>query len=130
MSVPDQQPKGDASPDELLELILGVLDDAKAENTVTIDLDGKSSVGDFIVVTSGRSNRHVGAIADQLSRSLKKAGHGKVNVEGLPHCDWVLIDPGSVIVHIFRPEVREFYNLEKMWMAPLPEAEHGPRPTA
>lgn len=124
MSIPTGQAKGDQSPDALLKIILGVLDDAKAEDTTTIDLDGKSSMGDYIVVTSGRSNRHVGAIADHLSRALKDNGFGRASVEGLPHCDWVLIDAGAVIVHIFRPEVREFYNLEKMWMAPAPEADH------
>ena len=121
--IPTEQSKGDQSPDALLNLVLGVLDDAKAEETVTIDLDGKSSMGDYIVVTSGRSNRHVGAIADQMSRALKDNGLGRASVEGLPHCDWVLIDAGAVIVHIFRPEVRDFYNLEKMWMAPPPESD-------
>lgn len=70
-----------------------------------------------MVVTSGRSHRHVNAIADRLVSDLKGAGHGPARVEGLPHCDWVLIDAGDLIVHIFRPEVREFYNIEKMWMA-------------
>ena len=67
--------------------------------------------------TSGRSHRHVGAIADRLLGDLKEAGFGPVRVEGLPHCDWVLIDAGDLIVHVFRPEVREFYNIEKMWAA-------------
>ena len=70
-----------------------------------------------MVVTSGRSHRHVGAIADRLLRDLKDAGFGRARVEGLPHCDWVLIDAGDLIVHVFRPEVRDFYNLEKMWAA-------------
>lgn len=104
----------------LLNLVLERLDDAKAENTVKIDLAGKSSIGDFMVVTSGRSHRHVGAIADQLVRALKDHGFGSAKVEGLPACDWVLIDTGDVIVHIFRPEVREFYNLEKMWSTERP----------
>ncbi|MCB1491049.1 MAG: ribosome silencing factor [Rhodobiaceae bacterium] len=125
--VPSPQVKGADSPDVLLDVILATLDDAKAEDTVTIDLHGKSSMGDYIVVTSGRSNRHVGAIADQLSRALKDKGYGRVTVEGLPHCDWVLIDAKEVIVHVFRPEVREFYNLEKMWLAPPPEADREPR---
>jgi ribosome-associated protein len=73
-----------------------------------------------MVVASGRSQRHVGAMADQLVRKLKDEGFGRVRVEGLPHADWVLIDAGDVIVHIFRPEVREFYNLEKMWSADRP----------
>ncbi len=87
----------------------------KAEDTTTIDLTGKTSIADAMVVTSGRSNRHVGAIADRVIQSLKQAGLPKVRVEGMPHCDWVLIDAGDVIVHVFRPEVRTFYNLERMW---------------
>jgi ribosome-associated protein len=102
---------------EALKTVLASLDDAKAEGTITIDIAGKSALGDYMVVTSGRSNRHVAAIADRLVSGLKDAGLGPVRVEGLPHCDWVLVDAGDLIVHIFRPEVREFYNLEKMWMA-------------
>ncbi len=100
-----------------MKTVLLSLDDAKAEGTVTIDIAGKSALGDHMVVTSGRSHRHVGAIADRLVGDLKQAGVGPVRVEGLPHCDWVLIDAGDLIVHVFRPEVREFYNLEKMWAA-------------
>lgn len=100
---------------ELQKLVLDVLDDAKAENIVSIDLKGKSSIADHMVVASGRSQRHVGAVADQLQRKLKEAGYGNARVEGLTTCDWVLIDTDSVVVHVFRPEVREFYNLEKMW---------------
>jgi ribosome-associated protein len=100
-----------------LQTILASLEDAKAEEIVTIDIAGKSALGDHMVVTSGRSHRHVGAIADRLLRDLKDNGFGRARVEGLPHCDWVLIDAGDLIVHIFRPEVREFYNIEKMWMA-------------
>lgn len=111
------QHKGDA-PDNLHSLVMKLLDDAKAENIVSIDLKGKTSIGDYMVVASGRSARHVGAIADQLGRALKEAGFGRMRVEGLPSCDWVLVDVGDVIVHVFRPEVREFYNLEKMWLAP------------
>jgi ribosome-associated protein len=98
-----------------LHLILACLDDMKAEDTITINLTGKSSFADAMIVTSGRSNRHVGAIADRVLESLKKAGLPDVRVEGMPNCDWVLIDAGDVIVHVFRPEVRAFYNLEKMW---------------
>ena len=86
----------------------------KAEDTTSIDLRGKTTIADTMVVTSGRSNRHVGAVADRVLDDLRKAG-AKARVEGMPHCDWVLIDAGDVIVHVFRPEVREFYNLEKMW---------------
>lgn len=102
---------------QMIDVVLQSLDDAKAEQTVAIDITGKSSLSDHLVVTSGRSHRHVGALADQLARDLREAGFAKPRIEGLPHCDWVLVDGGDVIVHIFRPEVREFYNLEKMWAA-------------
>ena len=87
----------------------------KAEDTISIDLRGKTTIADTMVVASGRSNRHVGAVADRVLEDLGKAGVPNLRVEGMPHCDWVLIDAGDVIVHVFRPEVREFYNLEKMW---------------
>jgi ribosome-associated protein len=109
-----------AQPNRLLSVVLDTLDDAKAEDVVCIDLTGKTSIGDQMVVASGRSQRHVGAMADQLVRKLKDAGFGRARAEGLPYADWVLIDAGDVIVHIFRPEVREFYNLEKMWSADRP----------
>ncbi len=99
----------------LEDLILNRLDDDKAEDVVLIDLKGKSPMADAMIVASGRSHRHVGALADHVMRALKEAGHGKARVEGLPHCDWVLIDAGDVIVHLFRPEVRTFYNIEKIW---------------
>jgi len=102
-------------------LILAQLEDAKAEETTTIDLTGKTAIADTMVVTSGRSNRQVGAIADRLTTALSEAGVKGVRVEGMPHCDWVLVDAGDVIVHIFRPEVRAFYNIEKMWSAELPK---------
>ena len=105
----------------LIDVVLRSLEDAKAEQTVAIDVTGKSSLSDHMVVTTGRSNRHVGAIADQLVKALREAGFGKPRVEGLPHCDWVLVDAGDVIVHVFRPEVREFYNIEKMWQAEFGE---------
>ena len=108
------------SPEKLNEIVLNCLEDAKAEDIASIDLAGKTSIGDYMVIASGRSNRHVGAIADQLLKKLKDIGYGKARVEGLPHCDWVLIDAGDIIIHIFRPEVREFYNLEKMWSAARP----------
>jgi len=120
-SRPRPEPVSLVRPDatETLKLVLAQLDDAKAEDTITIDLTGKTTIGDFMVVTSGRSNRQVGAIADRLLRALAEAGVPGVRVEGMPHCDWVLIDAGDVIVHVFRPEVRAFYNLEKMWSATL-----------
>ena len=105
--------------DALLAQIQAWLDEAKAENVVTIDIRGKSSIGDYMLIASGRSDRHVGAIADQLQRKLKDEGYGS-RIEGQPQCDWVLIDVGDIIVHVFRPEVREFYNLEKMWSAERP----------
>jgi len=104
----------------LLDIVLASLDDAKAENIVTIDLKDRTSIGDFMVIATGRANRHVGAIADQLIDKLKEAGEGRVKVEGQPQCDWVLVDTGDIIVHIFRPEVRDFYNLEKMWLSERP----------
>ena len=96
------------------------IEDMKAEGTVEIDLTGKTSIADTMIVTSGRSHRHVGSIADRIVQTLKEKGFGVPRVEGLPACDWVLIDAGDVLIHIFRPEVRSFYNLEKMWGADRP----------
>jgi ribosome-associated protein len=101
-------------------MILTRLDAEKASDVIFIDLKGKSSLADGIVVASGRSHRHVGAIADHLLRAIKDAGHGRAKVEGLPACDWVLIDTGDIIVHLFRPEVRAYYNLEKIWSVETP----------
>jgi ribosome-associated protein len=100
---------------KLVRNVLHSLEDAKAEQIVSIDLQGKTSLADVMFVASGRSGVHVGAIAERVMKSCKEAGLGSPRVEGLPHCDWVLVDAGDVIVHIFRPEVRQFYNLEKMW---------------
>ena|SRR5215510_4357198 len=113
MPAPVSKVRPDA--EETLRLVLARLDDAKAEDTIAIDLRGKTSIGDYMVVTSGRSHRHVGAVADRILEDLEKAGVPDLRIEGTPHCDWVLIDAGDVIVHVFRPEVRSFYNLEKMW---------------
>jgi len=107
------------SSESLLKEILHRIDEAKAEDIVTIDLAEKSSIGDFMVIATGRSDRHVGAIADQLRKDLKEKGIN-VRVEGLETCDWVLIDVGDILVHVFRAEVRDFYNLEKMWSATRP----------
>jgi ribosome-associated protein len=85
---------------------------------ILIDLKGKSAIADFMIIASGRSQRHVAALADRLLRRVKEAGHGKMRVEGLPNADWVLIDCGDVIAHLFRPEVRSFYNLERIWAGP------------
>ena len=112
---PEKVSKTRIDAQETLRLVLARIDDMKAEDTITIDLTGKSSIADCMVVTSGRSNRQVGAIADRVVEDLHKAGLKNVRVEGMPHCDWVLIDAGDVIVHVFRPEVRAFYQLEKMW---------------
>ena len=112
-----------AAPSSLPRLVIDVLDDAKADDVVSIDLAGKTSIGDTMIVASGRSQRHVGAIADRLIERLKEAGVRDTRVEGMPLCDWVLIDAGDVIVHIFRPEARTFYNLEKMWGSERPGRE-------
>jgi len=108
----------------MLSSILETLEDAKAEQTIVIDLAGKTTLADAMVITTGRVNRHVSAIADQVIEMLKQPGHTGMRGEGQPHCDWVLIDAGDVILHIFRPEVRSFYNLEKMWGSDRP-AERG-----
>ena len=108
----------------MIDVIIECLDDAKAEEIIAVDITGKSSLADHMVVASGRSQRHVGAVADQMVTALRDAGYGKPRIEGLPHCDWVLVDAGDVIVHIFRPEVREFYNIEKMWQADFAADAH------
>ncbi len=110
------------TPQQLLELIEQSLDDDKAIDIVSIDLTGKSSIADAMVVASGASVRQVGAMADHLREKLKAAGIKGISIEGLENCDWVLIDSGDVIVHLFRPEVRDFYNLEKLWSEALPES--------
>jgi ribosome-associated protein len=96
-------------------LVLKRLEDEKAEDATTIDLKGKTTIADHMVIASGRSQRHVSAIAQHLVEELGRHGMRGLRVEGMPHCDWVVIDTGDVIVHVFRPEVRAFYNLEKMW---------------
>lgn len=100
---------------DLFPLILHSLDEDKAQEVVSIDLVGKTAIADQMVIATGRSQRHVGALADHLQRRLREAGHGRCKVEGMQSCDWVLLDAGDVIVHIFRPEVRDFYRLEKIW---------------
>ena len=99
----------------MLELVETTLNDDKAQDIVVIDLAGKTTLADFMVVACGRSARQVAALAGKMQEKLKHTGYGKVPVEGLPQADWVLVDAGDVIIHLFRPEVREFYNLEKMW---------------
>ncbi|WP_311031211.1 ribosome silencing factor [Mesorhizobium koreense] len=109
-------------PSMALKTVLASLEDSKAENIVSIDIQGKSSLGDYMVVASGRSHRHVAAVADHLLKALKDTGM-RPRVEGLNSADWVLVDAGDVIVHVFRPEVREFYSIEEMWQAPDLEDE-------
>ncbi len=114
------------APSAILSLAAHALEEMKAEETIIIELEGKTSLADQMIITSGRSSRHVGSIADEVVKSMKDAGYGTPRVEGVPHCDWVLIDCGDVIVHVFRPEVRQFYNLEKMWGVDRPtELEAG-----
>jgi ribosome-associated protein len=101
--------------EETLSTVLAALEDMKAEDITTIDLTGKSSIGDYMVVATGRSQRHVASVADNVVKDLQQSGITRVRVEGMRQADWVLIDSGDVIVHVFRPEIRSFYNLEKMW---------------
>ena len=104
-----------ADADPLLATVLQSLDDDQAQDVVTIPLKGKSSIADFMIIASGRSTRQVAAIAQKLAERIKREGHVAPRIEGLPAADWVLVDAGGVIVHLFRPEVRSFYNLERMW---------------
>ncbi len=103
---------------DVLDVVRHSLDDDKAMDVVVFDLEGKTSIGDYMVLATGGSQRQVGAMAEHIQSKLKSAGLGRVAVEGDTQCDWVLIDTGDIIVHLFRPEVREFYNLEKIWSAP------------
>lgn len=114
--IPKSPERGAAA--RALQAVLASLEDSKAEDIATIDIAGKSALGDYMVVVSGRSNRHVMAIADHLLSDLKDDGFGAARVEGQEGGDWILIDTGDIIVHVFRPEIREFYNIEKMWAAP------------
>ena len=123
----ENDPKAKDKSLALQKLILEKLDDDKAEDIIKIDLDGKSDVADAMIIASGRSQRHVGALADHIAREMKDKGFGSPSIEGMPACDWVLLDSGDVIVHLFRPEVREFYNIEKIWS---PEAFKEPKPAA
>lgn len=117
-------PRHYAAPSEILEIVEKTLHDHKAEDVVVIDLTGKSSIADTMVIATGRSQRQVVALAEHLRDALDPVTR-RLSVEGLPHGDWVLIDAGDVIVHLFRPEVRAFYNLEKMWAAALPADSTG-----
>ena len=112
----------DRADDAVLSRVLGILDDSKADDVVTIDLRGKSAMADHMVICSGRSARQVSSIADRLLDTLKQELGVLARAEGQEAGDWVLIDAGDVIVHVFRPEVREFYQLEKMWLEPAAAA--------
>lgn len=109
-----------ADAEAILKNILATLEDSKAEDIVSIPLIERTTFADFMVIASGRSQRHVDAIANYVVEALHKAGKRDIRVEGRPNCDWVLIDEGDVIVHIFHPEARNFYNLEKMWSPERP----------
>ena len=104
-----------AEQDSLHALVLNSLDDDQAQDLVSIPLEGKTAIADHMVIASGRSTRQVTAMAQKLAERIKQAGYGPVRIEGLPAADWVLVDAGDVVVHLFRPEVRSFYNLERMW---------------
>ena len=104
-----------AEPGSLHELVLKSLDDDQAQEIVSIPLEGKTAIADHMVIASGRSTRQVTAMAEKLAERVKQGGFGRARIEGLPAADWVLIDAGDIIVHLFRPEVRTFYNLERMW---------------
>lgn len=104
-----------AEPGSLHALVLEQLEDDQAQDVVSIALEGKSSIADHMVIASGRSTRQVAAMAQKLAEKIKQSGGPIPRVEGLPAADWVLIDAGDVVVHLFRPEVRSFYNLERMW---------------
>ncbi len=108
------------TPDGLSQIIVDGLEDAKAEDIVSIDLSGRTTLADRMIIASGRSSVHVGAIADRVVKACRDAGYPSPKVEGMPLCDWVLLDAQNAIVHIFRPDVRRFYNLEKMWSADRP----------
>lgn len=111
------------SEQKLHDLVLAQLDDDQAQDVISIPLEGKSSIADHMVIASGRSTRQVAAIAQKLAEKVKQAGHGPARIEGLPAADWVLVDAGDVVVHLFRPEVRTFYNLERMWSFESGEAK-------
>ena len=107
------------SVEKVLEIVKTSLDDGKAEDIIVIDLEGKSSIASYMVVASGNSNRHVASLAENLQMKLKENGCSSIS-EGLEKADWVLVDAYDIIIHIFRPEVRDFYSLEKMWSAVKP----------
>ena len=104
-----------SEPGSLHALVLQSLDDDQAQDIISIPLEGKSSIADHMVIASGRSTRQVAAMAQKLAERIKHGGFGHCRIEGLPAADWVLVDAGDIVIHLFRPEVRSFYNLERMW---------------
>ncbi|MHA1566857.1 MAG: ribosome silencing factor [Alphaproteobacteria bacterium] len=112
---PPRSPSFPPSTEQLLALILASLDDDQAGAIHTIPMAGKSPMADYLVVASGTSSRHVASLADHLQREIKQHGGKPPRIEGRQRCDWVLVDAGDIVVHLFRPEVRDYYNLEKLW---------------
>lgn len=123
LSVTDPVPA--MSAEDLLKSVIASLDDNKAEDIISIDLAGKTGIADYMVIASGRSQRQVAALTDYVVKNLKERGQKGMVVQGLEQADWVLIDAGDVIVHIFRPEVRSFYNLDKMWATDIEDDDSG-----
>jgi ribosome-associated protein len=123
IAIPKGHDSGVDAADRALETVLSSLEDSKAEDIVTLNIAGKSALADYMIVVTGRSSRHVMAICEHLVTDMKVEGLGNARVEGLDAGDWVLIDAGDVIIHVFRPEIREFYNIEKMWAVPDIEEE-------
>ena len=117
----EDQKTSTLDPEYVVELVKEILENHKFEKIVVIDLQGKATIGDYMIVASGNSTRQIVSLAEILLQRLKQIQLPVMKPEGLPQGDWVLIDTGNVIVHLFRPEVREFYNLEKMWEADLDE---------
>ena len=115
-------------PKQLRDLIINTLDDNKAEDIIEIDLPKDTAIADFMLIASGRSSRQVAAIAENLMRTLKNEGYKSISIEGLNQGDWVLIDTGDAIIHVFRPEVREFYNLERIWSPDMLNSITSSRP--
>ena len=109
------RPRPGIDVDTASKVVLTSLEDDKAEDILALDIRGRSSFADMLIVASGRSGRHVGALADHVMQKLKEAGVSDVRIEGMPQADWVLVDAGDLVVHLFRPEVRSFYNIEKIW---------------
>lgn len=112
-----------ALPEDLKALIEQTLDADQADDVVVIELTGKTTIADYMIVASGRNPRHIAAMAEHVREKVKALGLGEAGIEGMAQCDWVLIDAGDVIVHLFRPEVRSFYNIEKMWGIDTPGVE-------